>query len=314
VELRTKKSQQTAIPARAKVKVIQAGHIIEISHSTNKGKGLEHIKRISKEHYVRTDTGEVGSYQLGATKADTQESLKRTLHRIRMMINANFEGGQAELFITLTYAENMTDTERLQRDYKAFTRKLRKKYPTLELLAVTEPQQRGAWHWHILAKDKTGAQLYIPDSEIRELWGNGITQTKRLHDCDNVGAYLTAYLANIVIEPETEQFWELVKGSDKVEKIEIDGKTKAIVKGARLNYYPAGMKIYRATKGIDRPKQQEMSYAAAKEKARGSTPSFTQKICISSVETDGTERPLQTVQYEQYNTKRTEKTSNLHIT
>jgi len=307
LQLKTEKSTDTAINPQAEVKVIQANHVIEISHSTNKGKGLDKIKRISKEHYMYVDTGELGEYKNGQTKADTEESLRRTLHRLRMMINANFEGGQAELFITLTYAENMICTQQLQKDYRAFEKRLRYKYPNLELIAVTEPQRRGAWHWHILAKDTTGEKLVIPNQIISDLWKKGFTQTKRLHNCDNVGAYLTAYLTNIDIETNgySQEFWEELKAAENKDIIiiEKEGKRKAFVKGGRLDLYPAGMKIYRATKGIIRPQQEKMTYAQAKEKAQGSAPSFTQRICISAI-ANGTEQHLQTVQYEQYNTKR----------
>lgn len=298
MEIRTQKSTEVYIPKNALVKVVQAGHVLEISHSTQQALGLANIKRISKDHYIYTDTGEIGTYRNGETKAETLESLRRTLHRLRMIINANFEGGESELFITLTYTENMTNRKRLYSDYEAFTKRLRRRYPNLELLAITEPQKRGAWHLHVLAKDTTGARLYIHYDEIRQLWGNGATDTRRLQDCDNVGAYLTAYLTNL-----DTPYVEGMENSKEFQVVEIEGKKKAFIKGARLHLYPAGMKIYRATKGIIRPTVEKMAYEKAKEKARGSTPSFQQKIEILGLE-DGTERPLQTVQYQQFNTKR----------
>jgi len=298
MEIRTNKFHEVHIPNNALVKVLQAGHVLEISHSTQKGLSLKNIKRISREHFIYTDTGEVGRYKNGETKADTMESLRRTLHRMRMIINANFTGGDSELFITLTYAENMTDTQRLYRDYEAFTKRLRRKYPSLELLAITEPQERGAWHLHCLVKDTTGSVLYIHYDEIRELWGHGATDTRRLRDCDNIGAYLTAYLTNLEVP-----YSEGMENVKDLQIVEVGGKKKAYLKGARLRLYPACMKIYRATKGIIRPKEERMSYATAKAKARGCIPSFQQKIEVLGFE-NGKERLFQTVQYEQYNTKR----------
>lgn len=218
-----------------------------------------------------------------------------------MIINANFSGGMSELFVTLTYKENMQDTEKLHNDYKKFTQRLRYKYKNIEMLAVVEPQERGAWHLHCLIKDKKGKQLYIPFEEMDKIWGHGATTTKRLVDCDNVGAYLTAYLTNLKTD-----YIEGMENCKKINVIELEGKSKAFIKNGRLSKYPAGMNIYRITSGIIKPQTEKMTYKEAKKKVQGTSPNFRQKKVITGKNEEGKDVTFQTIQYEQYNLNRKE--------
>jgi len=148
-----------------------------------------------------------------------------------MIVNANFSGKSNELFITLTYAENMQDIKQVCRDYEVFYKKLKRKYKDygFEYVSVPEPQSRGAWHLHVLLKAMNKEYLYIPNDEIETLWSHGFTKTERLNQVDNVGAYVSAYLTDLYNE-----------------------NTGAKAKGARLYLYPAGMNLYRCSRGIKR--------------------------------------------------------------
>lgn len=154
------------------------------------------------------------------------------------MINANFEGADNELFITLTYRENMMDYKRLYRDFDKFYKKLKYRYEDTEFcyIAVVEPQERGAWHVHLLLKALNRGNLFIENEEIANLWGHGFTKTERLRGVDNVGAYLSAYLTDLMDE---------------------QGRKK---KGARLYLYPAGINIYRCSRNCKRPKEKWVEY------------------------------------------------------
>ena len=68
-------------------------------------------------------TGEIKEYQQTDTKQ--ADSLRKTFTNLRQLINTNFHVNDSELFLTLTYAENMQDPERLYTDYKKFFMRLR---------------------------------------------------------------------------------------------------------------------------------------------------------------------------------------------
>ncbi|MCT7678884.1 MAG: hypothetical protein N4Q97_04345 [Lactobacillus iners] len=107
----------------------------------------------------------------------------------------------------------------------------------VSILVVLEPQASGSWHLHGLIKKKNGKLPYLDNnSVIAPMWRQGFTKTKRLKDSDNVAAYLMAYLTDM---PKDE--------------IMPNVKSKSILKGARLHFYPSGVHIYSNSRGIKRP-------------------------------------------------------------
>lgn len=142
----------------------------------------------------------------------------------------------------MTYREDVNATDKnspevVYKDFKRFIRKLREKYnPTIEYIAVLEPQASGRWHLHVLMKTLDHSKLYIPNSNIENLWGKGFTSTKRLKNSDNVSAYVMAYVSNVEID---------LKSSDKDK-----ANSKKVIKGGRLSFYPKGIRIYRRSRNL----------------------------------------------------------------
>lgn len=202
------------------------GHVVEVTGIGKVGGCAGRFRKIDRDRMVDTETGEVIEVDHSYSRIEHIQSLRRSIRKLRMIINANFGGKTNELFITLTYAENMQDSKRLYRDFEVFYKRLKRRYRDCEFIYIVavEPQERGAWHLHLLLKAINKEVLYIPNDEIAELWGQGFTKTKRLEQVDNVGAYLSAYLTDM------------------------DGK-----KGKRLWYYPPFMNIYRCSRGIKKP-------------------------------------------------------------
>lgn len=219
------------------------GDTVELSNSLG---GMPIMQKISKDQMVNRQTGEVKDIHHVTSRADPKnyESLRATFKKLKRIIGANFKGGQSELWITLTYKDSpMKDSERLYKDFKIFMKRLRKetgKY--LAYIVVIEPQRSGSLHAHLLLKTLDKSRLYIENSVVAQLWGQGFVNVRRLKDSDNVGAYLMAYLTNIDIN-------NLEDKPDNRKKI-----SKKIIKGGRLGLYPINMQIYRRSRyGIVNP-------------------------------------------------------------
>src|SRR5690625_653782 len=86
---------------------------------------------------------------------------------------------------------------------------------------------------------------------MADLWGHGFVTIKSMKDVDNIGAYFSAYLADL--EHTSENIHEALSEGLKVVEREIDGQKKKFIKGGRLHLYPAGMKLYRKSKGVEYP-------------------------------------------------------------
>ena len=220
------------------------GDSIELSTSVGKKPVM---KKVSKEKMVNRQTGEIKDIQHVTSRADPKnyESLRQTFKRLKRLIGANFQGGEAELWITLTYRDSpMTDSKRLYSDFSKFMRKLRRfTKKKLVYIVVIEPQASGSLHAHLLLKTSDKSRLVISNDVIAKKWGQGFTKTKRLSDSDNVSAYLMAYLTNVDLDNLEGNF---TKTGDK---------PKSIVKGGRLAFYDIGMQIYRRSRGIVEPEK-----------------------------------------------------------
>ena len=108
------------------------------------------------------------------SRADNLRTVRATCERFKWLVRANER--RVRLFVTLTYAENMTDTRRLYEDSRRFFAKLRRRYPITGYLCACEPQKRGAWHCHLLLL--ANAPLFIPNRQVCKPWGHGFTKVQ----------------------------------------------------------------------------------------------------------------------------------------
>lgn len=214
------------------VKSYVYGNTVEIT--TANGQLEQTIKVIEGKRYVNLETGEIHAMDTSNnSRLDNLKSTKQTMKKLRRIIAHNFTGGKNQLWITLTYRDHVTETAIVYRYFKAFIRRIRNQFGKVDYITVIEPQASGRWHLHVLLKNDS--ELTIPNNDLAKMWGQGFTKTKRLRRADRVGNYLIAYLSNLQI------------GDDE------GSQNKAIIKGARLYMYPKGIRIYRTSRGIEKP-------------------------------------------------------------
>lgn len=285
------------------VKVTKMNHIIEVQHMEKMNR-KNHIKKLDKDSFVDLATGEIREFEHSENRQQNYNSLRQTFKKLRYLINNNFIGNPNELHVTLTYKTNMTDTKRLYSDFKRFITRLKRKYQsksTIDYITVVEPQERGAWHCHVLLRFNDLEKVFLSNNLVRELWEQGrIVSTKSLQDVDNIGAYLSAYLADIDIDDVKGKENALKANSEGYEiktKI-VDGKEKKFIKGGRLHMYPPGMNIYRKSKGIVKPERKEMRFKDIKKVVGSAQPHYQQSYHIEN------ENFENTISFLQYNTKR----------
>lgn len=248
------------------------GNVTEIMYLSRKNFKAT-IKRISKDEFVIISTGEKKSFVHTENRSEGKNCLRRTLRRLRNLLNSNITDVTKCRWITLTYKENMTDTVRLYKDFDKFNKRMKyyfqKQNMSYEYIVAMEPQGRGAWHCHLVMIFNCKAP-FIENSILADIWGHGYVTVKKLDDVDNVGAYLTAYLGDMELEEALKTKISLDEISCKeVEYKDVTGelKKKYYVKGARLNMYPPGFNLYRASRGIEKPLEYETDNKTATKKA-----------------------------------------------
>lgn len=193
------------------------------------------IDRINDDFYYVRSSEEIRPYRRGetSTKRDHRRSIKRAFNNLKKLINCNYDCPSDVRFITLTYAENMLDNQRIRLDWTVFIRRCRRFYGQFRYIYVKEKQGRGAWHLHCLFFFE-GAAPYMANEDVRALWGHGFVRIESIcDDVNNLGNYLCAYMTD---DNET-------------------GK-----KGSRLLNYEAGVRLYSCSRDVLRPVERVISY------------------------------------------------------
>lgn len=285
---------QPAFDDRAYSKVTTMGNVVEVLTMRKRPLGPP-VQIISKDEYIDLRTGELCTRQHGETRADALDGIRQTLANIRALVNTNVVDASCCRWVTLTYRDNMTDRERLYRDFQVFWQRFQRfcasnGYSKPEYINVVEPQGRGAWHIHAFFIWPSPAPFIDNNSVLAPMWGHGFTKIKALHDVDNVGAYFSAYLADIPLDevltlPADDRRLVAPAGSVTVVTKSFEDsretiKDKKFVKGGRLALYPAGMNIVRTSRGIKKPVVEKMPHAKAKEKVSAATLTFSRAYAI----------------------------------
>jgi hypothetical protein len=173
---------------------------------------------------------------------------------------------------------------------------------------VIEPQGRGAWHVHAFFIWDHEAPFIDNNAVMAKLWGHGFTSTQAVKDVDNIGAYFSAYLADIPLDkvddlPEVDRD-AVLHGASIEEKSFTDEAgaqhTKKFVKGARLHFYPVGMNILRTSRDVVDPIVEKMTLSEAMEKVDSLKPTFSKSYAV--LDDDG--NTVNTITKVYYNTRR----------
>ena len=295
---------------RELVRVKTAGHIKELMWIEKRNNQM-YIRKISADEYIdlreepNPDTGEpiLHKFKRTENRAENKAGVAKSLALGRDLINTNVTDVSCCRWVTLTYAENMTDPKKLYEDFKNFNKRLRyqlqEKY---EYIVAMEPQGRGAWHAHVVMLFNHKAP-YIANNEMAETWGHGFVTVKKLDDVDNVGAYLTAYLGDLDLSEVESGAVNTVSGCHEIKVIETIDENgnplqKKYIKGGRLHMYPPKFNIFRYSRGIKKPIVELMAAEKAEKKVRAGTLTFEKTLKLTNNE-------FQThINYRYYNSKR----------
>ncbi len=305
--------EKVEVNVNAKVRVKEMGNVTEIMYSNTYASKCS-IKKLDADNYIDLKTGEVKKFVKIENRAQDLSSVRKTLGRLRDYINTNVTDVDNCKWVTLTYQENMTDTVKLNNDFKNFNRRLRKEIGHYEYIVSREPQGRGAWHCHVILIFKNKAP-FIHNDVIWKAWspkgfkkGIDYTKTQKLDDVDNVGAYLTAYMADMELRDAVEHTDVLGRSSGlKVKEIDViengEKVKKSYVKGARLYLYPPKFNIYGCSNGIEEPNIYYDTEKNAQKKVSAGTLTYSKSIQLSDSETNFNK----IIDYRYYNSKRQDK-------
>lgn len=134
---------------------------------------------------------------------------ERSARRARTQVRRLVKAKNLDTMLTLTYQENMTDRERMARDFDVFMKRVRRLLPEFEYVCVFEPQKRGAWHAHIAVQRIQSHYLYrgtlVKSYDLlRAMWRGVVgagnvdvsrAMRKRQRNIGKLAGYLSKYIA-----------------------------------------------------------------------------------------------------------------------
>lgn len=184
------------------IKLIQSGDILELYE-------YEYTILTGKDRKARNNSRVIPREEpedLEESRKHENDSEERSAARarkmVRRLINSNVERYYDEegrkimpKFLTLTFADNITDLEYANAEFMKFTKRFNyhvtgQKKAVLKYVAVVEFQKRGAVHYHVIYFNLP----YTPNDEIREIWGHGFVKINAIEHVTNVGAYVCKYM------------------------------------------------------------------------------------------------------------------------
>lgn len=214
-------------------RVIKTGNIVELYK-------YQTIKQLQYEKKLETETNENEKEnnldRVEKTELAKKQSAYRSRQKVRRLILNNFSEG--DTFITLTFAENMTDIKKANYELKKFIQKMQRKVSDFKHVTVIEFQKRGAVHYHMICNyqlefDTTDIEkrkaherfLFgeVIDGEYMggKLWKNGIGSIHDIKHVDNVGAYVIKYMTKGTRDDRLFQQKSYFRGGKLITPVEI---------------------------------------------------------------------------------------------
>lgn len=247
-----------------------------------------HYRKISKDKYVDTDTGEVKKYQHNVKK--TQASFNKSFSNLSDKICANFTGEDNELFVTLTFdglamtmdgldsigdfkfTKDMKHNKQVatyaKSKLKAFFQRLNRKFNKgnckLIHIVIMEPQGNGVPHYHVLLKLLNATTFKLSTMELERLWKQGEVNVESLKNITSLPAYFHVHLTDVPVEDASNQD----KEDHEVVRRAVNGKEKSFLKGARLQYFPHDINYFSTSKGLKVGKKSQVLGKQAREMIR----------------------------------------------
>lgn len=177
MKIKFEKGQNYHIPFDKEVKIKTYKRFKKVIYVSHKANNLKQLRPIKGKKFVNIKTGNIKAYTQ-SDKFKSKKSLIRTLEgRVKDLLENNFEGGNSEKFLTLTFddiAVNFNDLTKLMNNFwRRLKRYCNKKGLSLICLYVKEVHQSGNWHIHVLLKEINNKTLFINIDDLKKIWKNG---------------------------------------------------------------------------------------------------------------------------------------------
>ena len=132
---------------------------------------MSNCKRLDKDHYVDTETGEIKEYKHSETK--TKESFRECHKNIPKIIKGYFRGLENEREIIFNYDNPLFEPKSLSDDFKAFLKDFKDLCSDFIYLYGKEPFRDGSWYIRCIIKVNNDSIFRFFEEQLRNIWKKG---------------------------------------------------------------------------------------------------------------------------------------------
>ncbi|MBQ7352201.1 MAG: hypothetical protein IJW59_05035 [Clostridia bacterium] len=216
-----------------KIKIVK--NTITISNSAN----LNHrptIRKINNHKHINLRTGEIVEEKRSIKRGESVRTLLESNIKLQDIIKENAVDNNKIILLTLTYEEKTLDIKRINEDFKSFIKYLRKnvvEFGAIEYINTLELYaDKTGYHIHaILFFNESTKSVYLPFETLSKAWKLGQFALRKPTRDNEVYFYLTPHLSKKVNDKNSHMH------------------NKALLQME----LPAGVNLYRCSKGIKKP-------------------------------------------------------------
>ena len=184
------------------IKVIICNNYIQVYEIENtkskKDKSLEIIDK-KKSKIANIDTDDLIKNKTNTTPTIETKNINRSKLQCQRLAKCNADDWKT--FITLTFAENITDIAFANKKFRYFIDKVQRKFKELKYICIPEFQKRGAAHYHLLTNisientDLIYSQVNNEKFKHIKYWNEGFTKVDSLNnDIKKIVGYVSKYM------------------------------------------------------------------------------------------------------------------------
>ena len=146
-------------------------------------------ERINTGRRKRAEENPLPAQPMTEEELDTAYRYRQRAKREHLLCLADVNFAIASsVFVTLTFRENLQDYDLAVKEFKLFTKRLRRKLDDLLYIATIETQQRGAYHFHMMVNCES--VQFVLDNLV-QCWHNGVVDAQVVEDTKSVMLYIT---------------------------------------------------------------------------------------------------------------------------
>lgn len=130
------------------------------------------------------------------------DNINRTRTQVMNLVRCNLSDWKS--FVTLTFADDVTDLTQANRHFNNWCRAIRRVFPNFKYLGVPELQKRGVWHYHLFTNLIPGSE-FCPVQKGKKkqydvkYWNKGFSSVFNL-DCTDENFRADKYICKYMLK------------------------------------------------------------------------------------------------------------------